>query len=587
MNLLLRLLALALAVGLTAGCGTLAPSAEEPAPAAADTATDAPEAEAAPPAGPDADLPRTALDADTLYSLLLGEIASRRGQIELAATLLARVAQKTRDPRVAERAALAGLYARRFNEALESARLWAEVRPKSVEARMTLGAILLELERTDEARTHFEAILKLAPADQLDNAYMRTVSVLGRHAKRNAALEIMMSLTQQHPRSPVAQFALSHLAVRSGDLDKGLSAINRALELKSDWDEAALFKARILVSQKDLVRADKFYEDYLARYPDSSTVRINYARHLIDLKRWDKAREQFERVVKSSPADPEAVYALGLLSMQTGRNAEAEKYLKQAVELRPDNHTARLYLGQLAENNKRYEEAARWYESVRHGDNYLEAQARYAVMLAKQGQLDAARAHLRKVPAEGEKQRVQLLLAEEQILRDAKRYQEAFDLLSAAIGRMPQNNELRYARALTAEKIGQLKVAESDLKDILARDPRHAHALNALGYTLADRTNRYAEAKGYLDRALAERPDDPFILDSMGWLMYRLGKHDEAVRYLRLALTKRSDAEIAAHLGEVLWVTGRRDEAKEIWNKALRETPDNEALLDVIKKFKP
>ncbi len=584
MRQLLRTLSLMMLAGLLTACASTTPSTSPD--AATDVTTNA--GDPAPPEEPqDKDLPKASLDADTLYNLLLGEIASRRGQIDLAATLLGRVAQTTRDPRVAERAALAGLYARRFSEALESARLWVELRPKSVEARMTLGAILLELERAAEARTQFDAILKLAPGDQLDHAYMRTVSVLARHAKRNAALEIMESLTQQHPRSPVAQFALSHLAVRSGDLDKGLSAINRALALKPEWEEAALFKARILVSQKDLVRAEKFYESYLDRHPDSVTMRINYARHLIDLKHWNQARAQFERVVRSSPADPEAVYALGLLSMQTGRNADAEKYLRQAVEMRPDNHTARLYLGQLAENSKRYEEAGRWYQSVSHGDSYLESQARYAVMLAKQGKINEARAHLRKVPAEGEKQRVQLLLAEEQILRDAKRHAEAFELLSEALGRMPKNNELRYARALTAEKLGHLKVAEADLKDVLTRDPKHAHALNALGYTLADRTNRYTEAKEYLDRALALRPDDPFILDSMGWLMFRLGKNDEAVRYLRLALTKRSDAEIAAHLGEVLWVTGRRDEAKEIWNKALRETPDNDALLDVIKKFKP
>jgi len=584
MHHLLRTFVLLMLAGLLAACASTTSSTSPD--AATDATTNA--GDPAPSAEPqDKDLPKASLDADTLYNLLLGEIASRRGQIDLAATLLGKVAKDTRDPRVAERAALAGLYARRFKEALESARLWVELRPKSVEARMTLGAILLELERAPEARTHFDAILKLAPREQLDHAYMRTVSVLARHAKRNVALEIMESLTQQHPRSPVAQFALSHLAVRSGDLDKGLGAINRALALKPEWEEAALFKARILVSQKDLVRAEKFYESFLASHPDSVTIRINYARHLIDLKHWDKARAQFERVVRSSPADPEAVYALGLLSMQTGRNADAEKYLRQAVEMRPDNHTARLYLGQLAENSKRYEEAGQWYQSVSHGDSYLESQARYAVMLAKQGKIDQARAHLHKVPAEGEKQRVQLLLAEEQILRDAKRHAEAFELLTAALGRMPQNNELRYARALTAEKLGHLKVAETDLKDVLKRDPKHAHALNALGYTLADRTNRYAEAKDYLDRALALRPDDPFILDSMGWLMFRLGKNDEAVRYLRQALTKRSDAEIAAHLGEVLWVTGRRDEAKEIWNKALRETPDNDALLDVIKKFKP
>jgi len=583
-NPALRLLTIVLAGSLLGACASTT-TATGPDRPVTSTAGDGEHPEQAD--GENKDLPRVELDADTLYKLLLGEIASRRGQVGVAAVLLGRVAEKTRDPRVAERATLAGLYARQFSEAQKSARLWVELRPKSVEARMALAAILLELGRADDARVQFEAILTLASAEQLDHAYMRSVAILARHAKRNAALSIMESLTKQHPRSPVAQFALAHLAVRSGELDKALAAIDRALALKSDWEEAALFKARILVSQKEMVRAEQFYRTYLAAYPDSAPVRLNYARHLIDMKRWDQAREQFEQVVRANPADPDAVYALGLLSMQTGRTADADKYLRQAVELRSENNTARLYLGQLAENRKQYEEAAKWYQSIRHGDSFLEAQARYAVILAKRGQIEQARKYLHKVPAETDKQRVQLILAEEQILRDAKRYREAYDLLTRALVKRKANNDLRYARSLTAEKLGLLKVVEADLKDILQRDPKHAHALNALGYTLADRTNRYQEARQYLDRALVIRPDDPFILDSMGWLMYRLGKPDEAIRYLRRALAMRSDAEIAAHLGEVLWVTGRRDEAKEIWDKALRETPDNDALLDVIKKFKP
>ena len=194
---------------------------------------------------------------------------------------------------------------------------------------------------------------------------------------------------------------------------------------------------------------------------------------------------------------------------------------------------------------------------------------------------------LHEVPTESDQQRVQLVLAEEQMLRDAKRYKDALGVLNTAIDRMPDDKDLLYARALVAERLDMLPLLESDLRAVLARDPKNANALNALGYTLADRTDRLVEARALLTQALEQKPDDPFVLDSVGWLHYREGNNAEAIRYLKRALNIRSDAEIAAHLGEVLWVTGDRTEAESVWTRALRDTPDNEALRAVIKKFKP
>ena len=253
----------------------------------------------------------------------------------------------------------------------------------------------------------------------------------------------------------------------------------------------------------------------------------------------------------------------------------------------PTTTQARLYLGQTAEQRKRFDEAIAWYRDVPSGESLFEAQVRTGSIIAKQGDIPAAREHLRKITAENDQQRTQLILAEEQMLRDARQHREAYEMLSRALKEMPNNNDLLYARALTAEKLDLVDEMEADLRIVIERDPKNAHALNALGYTLTDRTTRYQEARGYLEQALALKPDDPFILDSMGWLQYRLGNTAEAMRYLKRALEQRSDAEISAHLGEVLWVTGNRHEAESVWNRALRDTPDNEALLGAIKKFKP
>lgn len=527
------------------------------------------------------------LDAEVLYDVLLGEIAGQRGRIDIAADRLARAAARTRDPRLAERATLAALYAKRYDDALTAAQLWVELRPDSAEAREALAGVLLELGRVDAARAQFEHVLGAdrTPAAQEQN-FLRIAAVLGRTSNRTQALAIMQQLVKRNAEAPVAHFALAHLAVRAGDLELASDAVAQALRLKPDWQDAALFKARIFVSQKDTLKAQQFYEEFLAKQPAATNVRLHYARFLIDQKQWEKARDEFKRVATETPEDADAVYAVGLLALQTNRMDEAEAYLQRAIKLRPQNDQARVYLGQVMETSKRFADAARWYKEVEPGESYFEAQTRLGIVLARQGDMAGARAHLRGVQAENDAQRVQLILAEEQILRDAKQYPQALEVLNQALKEFPEDHDLLYARALVAEKLDLMPQVETDLRAILKKDPKNVNALNALGYTLADRTDRYTEAQEFLAQALELKPDDPFVLDSMGWLQYRLGNNTEAIRFLKRALSIRSDAEIAAHLGEVLWVTGDRNEAESVWARALRDTPDNEALQGVIKKFK-
>ncbi len=533
-------------------------------------------------------LPKVVLEPEILYDLLLGEIAGQRGQIGVAAATLGKVAQQTRDPRIAERATLASLYAKRYDEALQSAGLWAELRPNDTEAREALITALLELDRVAEAKEHFQTLFASEETRRnLDQAYLRVAAVLGRASNRASAIDVMRSLVALNPRLASAHFAMAHLLVRGGDLDKALVSAEEALKQRPEWEEAALFKARILLSQKEPQKARAFYESFLGDNRGANNVRLNYARFLVDQKEWQKALEEFKRVASNAPDDADTVYAVGLLSLQTNNLEDANTYLKQALKLRPQNDQARLYLGQVAEQRKLYDEAVRWYLEVNEGEYYFEAQARLGVALAKQGDLARARRHLEDIKSHNDPQRVQVALAHEQILREARQYNEALAVLNAAVQSVPGDRDLLYARALVAEKLHMLDVTEHDLREILKKDPKNVNALNALGYTLTDRTNRYDEAYELLQQAMELKPDDAFIMDSMGWLQYRRGNSAEAVKYLRRALDIRNDAEIAAHLGEVLWVTGDRHEAESVWDRALRETPDSEALNGVIKKFKP
>lgn len=540
------------------------------------------------PAKSDETLPKVNLDPETLYDLLVGEIAGQRGQIGVAASTLGKVAQKTRDPRVAERATLASLYAKRYDEALRSAQLWVDLRPSDPEAREALITALLELDRIAEAKSQFQILFGMEETRRnLDQAYLRSAAVLGRVSNRAAAIDVMRSLVALNPRQASAYFAMAHLLVRGGDLEKAFASIDEALTLKPDWEEAALFKARILLSLKEPQKARAFYEAFLDRNHGATNVRLNYARFLIDQKEWQKALEEFKHVAADVPDDADTIYAVGLLSLQNNQLDDAEKYLKRALELRPQNDQARLYLGQVAEQRKRYAEAARWYHEVGNGEYYFEAQARLGVVLARQGDRAGALRYLAGIETQNDSQRAQVALAQEQILREAKQYREALEVLSTALKAVPDDKDLLYAHSLVAEKLNMFDVTERDLRDILKQDPKNVNALNALGYTLTDRTTRYQEALQLLQQAMALKPDDAFIIDSMGWLQYRLGNNAEAVKYLKHALEIRNDAEIAAHLGEVLWVMGSHGEAESVWNRALRETPDNEALNGVIKKFKP
>ena len=278
---------------------------------------------------------------------------------------------------------------------------------------------------------------------------------------------------------------------------------------------------------------------------------------------------------------------VGLLSLQLNDFDAAETQLLHALETNyKDPDVVRFYLGQVNEERKRPEEAQRWYSSVNGGVQYVPARARYAGILAKQGRLGDARKYLQDAGRSGP-ERVQFTQAEAQLLRDANDFRAAFDLLGQAIEKNPDSTELLYDQAMAAEKVDRVDVLEANLRKVIRLKPDYAHAYNALGYTLADRNTRLSEAYTLVEQALKLAPEDPFIMDSMGWVLYRMSQNDAAITFLKRAFELRSDAEIAAHLGEVLWAAGQRDEARKVWSRALEDHPANEVLLATVKKFSP
>jgi tetratricopeptide (TPR) repeat protein len=379
------------------------------------------------------------------------------------------------------------------------------------------------------------------------------------------------------------------LPLRRQRLDDALALaeLRRAAALKPDWEIAVLAEAQLL-QRRSPSEAAKRLASFLEKYPGSRDVRLTYARMLVLDKRIAEARAEFANILVRFKDDVDALYAVGLLAFQLKEYATAEDSMKRLLGLNyRDPNAVRYTLGQIAEEQKNWSGAIEWYKTIQRGEYAVPARVRIANGMAKQGKLDEARAYLRSAGAQDEPQRVQLLVAESQMLREANLNKEAFDLLGRALAESPDQPDLLYDYALTAEKIDRHDVLESNLVRLIKLRPDHAHAYNALGYSLADRNIRLPEAKTLIEKALELSPEDFFIIDSMGWVLYRMGDLPGAAAQLRRAWQGRPDGEIGAHLGEVLWQLGERDEARRIWQEALKVSPENESLQKTVKRFVP
>lgn len=521
-----------------------------------------------------------------LYHILLAEIAGQRGRLGVAAKNYLVAARESNAPRVAERATRIALYAHDDARALAAARRWAALAPGNMDAQQVVAALLLRAGKTDQALVHLERMIA-AGTPRGYKGYRRVIGLLSREKDKQTAMAVMRTLVARHPHDSAALYALSHLAMLTGRYAEAHRVVDKVIALRPGWTQAYILRASILARGGDKTGALVSLREAVSHYPDKQDLRLYYARKLIDARRLPAARAQFSILLKRAPKNAEALFALGLLDMQSGKLSPAEGYFERLAHTGARVDEVGFFLGQIKEAEKQPKAALRWYRRVRGGRYFIDARIRMAMLMASAGDLAGAQAQLQAIEPRTIRQQQKLYLAKGALLSVAKHYQGAFDLYSEALTQLPNDPGLLYARSLVAERLNKLDVVESDLKRILARDPNNVQALNALGYTLADRTRRYKTALGYIERALEQQPDDPAILDSMGWVQYRLGHYAKAVKYLRKAYAKMKDAEIGAHLGEVLWVVGKRQAARKIWNEALRSAPDDSALRKVIHRFAP
>jgi tetratricopeptide (TPR) repeat protein len=530
-------------------------------------------------------LPKLDLSRGILFEFLLAEIAGQRGNTSTSVQAYADLARRTHDPRVARRATEVAIFARQNDIAIETAKIWRESEPESARALQVLAGLLINEGRLEEAEPHLKDLLA-TDTTSAANSFTQLARTLATAPDKQAALSVMQRLAAPYDKLPQAHYALAQAAANAAQDELALKEVRRAQDLRPDWEAAALLEAQIR-QKASSDGAIASLRAYLNKYPNSRDVRLGYARLLVGEKRFSEARDEFQRLLADFPGNSDVVYSVALLSLQLNDYSLAEQNLRRLLDMDfRDKDSARLYLGQIAEEQNKLEDALKWYDEVEEGEQYLPAQVRFAQVLAKQGKLGEARDHLHSVEASNGQQRVQLILAEAQLLRDANREKEAFDLIGKALADQPEQPDLLYDYAMLAERVDRMDLLESSLRKLITIRPDHAHAYNALGYSLADRNLRLPEAHDLIEHALKLAPDDLFIVDSMGWVLYREGRLKDAISWLRKAFNGRPDAEIAAHLGEVLWVSGDRGEAEKVWREAGEKNPKSDVLTKTMQRLK-
>lgn len=527
---------------------------------------------------------QTELSGEVFYYLFSAEIATQRGKIGLAAALYTKAATVTRDPRVAQQATRIAYYARDDKRAISAARLWHELEPENLEARQVLGALLVRVGEMDAAAKHFEYVISHGKHSERQR-FMLVTSLLSKEKDKHAALAVMQKLVATRKNNPHALYAYSQLAFLVGNLNDALVNIQKVIKLQPERTDAHILQTNILVRQGDKAHAIEVLRQTVEAQEDNTALRMFYARNLVDAKQFDEAAKHFSELTDDEKLQHEARFALGLLALQMNKPKDATEYFIQLLDDKKRVAEAQYYLAQSYELQNELDKAVQAYGEVKNNKFSFESNLRIALILAKQGHIKDARVRLQNMSPDSLDKELRVYLTEGEILNTAKQHEDALELFTEALTQLPDNNRLLYARALTADKVGQFDLAIKDLESIVKREPENAQALNALGYTLVDRTKLFEKGLGYIKAALKLEPDDGAIHDSMGWAYYRLGQYDEALKYLKIAFEKLKDSEVAAHLGEVLWVAGEREAAQEIWNSALQQAPNDDLLLNVMQKF--
>jgi tetratricopeptide (TPR) repeat protein len=540
-------------------------------------------------------LPEVTLTSNIVFRILAAEISAQRSAFIPAGKTMLDLAKEVGDVRLARRALEFYLAGGNLAGALESSRLWLKFEPDDAEA--------LSTEMTLSAASGQTSGLTSALRKKIDEARDKTaaigqaMAILGRVPDKRAGLAILITVLQESQARDTlpAHIAISDLARAAGDAPRALSAAKAALNVAPRSEDAAMrvFEYGLAV---DAQQAFRDAQGFAAAHPKARRLRLLLATQWAERREFDLAMAELVAMAKLDPEDIDLVFMQGQIAYRAKRLPEARNLLEQYVSRQsqrqsgaPDEGSglvdAYQLLSRIAQDQGFFDDAVSLLDKIQEPSARHNARVRQAAIRAQQGRVDDALALLDTSDPQSLEEEVLTASAGAQMLREAKRPLEAIKRLEAANERMPDTVEIKYELAMMYERIERLNDTERLLREVIALDPGHAHSYNALGYSLADRNQRLPEALKLITRALEIAPNDPFIMDSMGWIKFRLGDYVTAVQYLEKAYRVRPEADIAAHLGEALWVLGQRDAALEIWKKALAKEADNATLQETIKRL--
>jgi len=522
---------------------------------------------------------KTAIDPDVMYMLMAAELAGQRGQYAIALEGYMEAAKRVSDPRFAERAAKIAMYMRDSNKTDEAISLWLKQDPNNPTARKIAALSALRAGNKQAAVDHLSAVLKTDPAG-FEKSALELASVLQRDGKSDFFYEVLDSVGEKNPDQAVVYFVQSLLAAEMKNNALAEKKVQQALNIQPDWDKALVFQAQIAVFSGDLNKAKTLLRNASLKYPENDKFKKLLAQVLIKATEYEAASEVYQGIILSNPKDAESQIALALVYLQLNRDGKAEDIFKQLLDQPEWQNQANFYLGKIEEKREHTQKALAWFDKVTEGPLVFESTISAVSLLVKDKKFDEADARLNLLSEQFPKQKLRIILMRAGLYGQQGQYEKAFKLLTEAMAGQPDQRDLLYTRALMAERLNKLDVLEADLKKILAKYPDDAEALNALGYSLLGNAGRYADAEKYLQQALNLQPNEAVIMDSFGWLQFKLGRLEQALGYLERAYAKQQEGEIAAHLAEVLWALGRKEDARKVFSKAIKKAPEDEYLLD-------
>jgi tetratricopeptide (TPR) repeat protein len=526
----------------------------------------------------------TVIDEEVLYLLMAAELAGQRNQYDLAMDAYLQAAKRVDDPRIAERAVKIGLFLKDEQRTREALSVWLAKDGKNLAARKF--AVLLAIKNSDRkaAVENLNAMLVDDPAG-FEAGLLEMTKLLEKEGRTQFTYDVLEELALQHPAQANVFFVQAVLASVLQNNELAQQKINRALLIEPDWNKAIIFQAQLAGRSGDLAKARASLEKAVKQAPEDRQLRKMLIEVLVNSRDYDDAIKLCQSALEDKPDDAEMLFTLALIHMQQGQVDKAENTLEKLLNNPEWEGQASFYLGKIALEQQHPDKALAWFDRVGDGNYAFDADITAVSLLMNQKRFEDVEARVKRMDIKYPEQHLRILMVKAELYNQLGKYQEAFDVLTQALKDMPDNREVLYARALVAERLDKLDVLESDLLKILDKKPDDVGALNALGYTLTDRTQRYDEAAKYLERAIGLQPDEAVVIDSYGWLQFKLGKPERALEYLRRAYEKQAENEIAAHIIEVLWVIGEKKEAKELFDSVYKKSPDDEYLLEFKKRF--